>query len=95
MMDSPLTRHAAKRLQQRGISPFVIELLERFGSTMRCSGAERLFFDKPALRRLKAYLGGDRGLNAMEEWLRVYLVLSDTGDVVAVAHQDGRFHRLL
>jgi hypothetical protein len=43
-----LTHHAAVRLQQRAIPPFMIELIERFGSEIRCDGASRLFFDKAA-----------------------------------------------
>jgi hypothetical protein len=30
------SRHAEVRLQQRAIPPFMVELLERFGSEMRC-----------------------------------------------------------
>ena len=56
-MSSGLTIHASQRLAQRGIPRMVIDLLERFGSSMRCGGAERLFFDKAARRRLKAYRG--------------------------------------
>ena len=36
------------RLQQRGIPPMIVDLLEQFGSAMRCHGAERLMFDKAA-----------------------------------------------
>jgi hypothetical protein len=88
-----LTKHAMQRLQQRGIPQMVIELLERFGSSMRCGGAERVFFDKPARRRLQAHLGGARGLRAIEAWLRVYIVIGDNGQVITVAHQQDRFVR--
>ncbi len=33
---------------------------------MRCGGAERLFFDKPAQRRLAQAFGGWRGLCVVE-----------------------------
>jgi len=46
-----LTHHAAVRLQQRAIPPYVIEFLERFGTGARCGGADRLFFDKAARKR--------------------------------------------
>ena len=88
-----LTNHAMQRLQQRGIPQMVIELLERFGSSMRCGGAERVFFDKAARRRLQAHLGGARGLRAIEAWLRVYIVIGDNGQIITVAHQQDRFVR--
>lgn len=88
-----LTKHAMHRLQQRGIPQMVIELLERFGSSMRCGGAERVFFDKAARRRLQAHLGGARGLRAIEAWLRVYIVIGDNGQIITVAHQQDRFVR--
>jgi hypothetical protein len=78
-------------MQQRGIPPLMIDLLHRCGSTMRCGGADRLFFDKAARRRLKACLGGDRGLKAVEPWLDIYLVQGDDGAAFTVAHQQRRF----
>ena len=92
-MDLALTLHAQKRMQQRGIPPFVIELLEQFGSSARCpGGAERLTFDKPARARLSHAFGGARGVAMIDRWLRVYMVISDdTGEVVTAAHRSHRF----
>lgn len=93
-MTHDITDHAQARLQQRGVPLFVLELLDRFGSTMRCGGAERVFFDKAALKRLRKYLGGDRGLKAIERWLKVYAVIGDNGRLVTVGHQTARFPRV-
>jgi len=82
-----LSRHASVRLQQRAIPPYVLELLERFGSEARCGGASRLFFDKPARRRLARHMGGPRGLRHVEHWLNVYAVIGDNGQVVTVGHR--------
>lgn len=92
-MPIKLTQHAQDRVQQRAVPPLVIELLHQFGTSMRCGRADRLFFDKAAIRRLKAYLGGDRGLRVVEAWLSVYLVVADNGRIITVAHQSGRFRR--
>lgn len=92
-MSTGLTVHARERLQQRAIPPLLVELLERFGSSIRCGGADKLFFDKAAKRRLKDYLGGTRGLRAIEPWLGVYMILGDDGLVVTAAHQVKRFRR--
>jgi hypothetical protein len=88
-----VTRHAAARLQQRAIPPFMVELLERFGSAMRCDGAERLFFDKAARKRLEHHMGGRRSLRRVEPWLNVYLVIGDNGRLVTAAHRTRRLNR--
>lgn len=91
MMTTQLSRHASVRLQQRGIPAFVIELLEACGSEHRCGGAEKLFFDKAARKRLKRYLGGERSLRLVERWLNVYAVVGDNGSVVTTAHKSKRY----
>lgn len=90
MIAADLTLHGALRLQQRAIPIFVIELLERCGSEMRCGGADRLFFDKAAKKRLKQHLGGDRALQLVEKYMGVYAILGDNGRVVTVAHRSKR-----
>ena len=82
-----VTRHAAARLQQRAIPPFMVDLLERFGSENRCNGADRLFFDKAARKRIERHLGGRRGLRLVERWLNSYAVVSDDGAIVTVGHR--------
>jgi hypothetical protein len=87
------TFHADTRLRQRAIPPFMIELLERFGSEMRCGGADRLFFDKAAIKRLLRHMGGRRSLRHVEPWLNVYIVVGDNGRLVTAAHRTRRFNR--
>lgn len=87
------TRHAEARLQQRAIPAFVVDLLERFGSTTRCGGADRLFFDKPGRKRLERYLGGARSLRLIRPLLDLYAVVSDDGRVVTVGHRSKRINR--
>jgi hypothetical protein len=40
---------------ERRLPASVVELLERFGSEMRCGAADRLFFDKAAIQRLEKH----------------------------------------
>jgi hypothetical protein len=87
------TAHAALRLQQRAIPAFVVELLERCGTGIRCGDADRLFFDKAAKKRLTKYLGGDRSLKLFERWMGVYAIIGDNGRIVTVAHQSNRRRR--
>jgi hypothetical protein len=93
MSDFAFTTHAQARLQQRGIPPMVVDLLMQFGSPSRCGGAERLMFDKSAVKRLRRHFGGDRGLNIIARWLSVYVVIGDNGHLVTVAHKNSHFRR--
>ena len=90
---TPRTKHALKRLQQRAIPEFVVDLLEVFGSPMRCHGADRLIFDKAARKRLTRHLGGAKDLRSVERWFNVYAVVSDHGRLITVARKTGRFLR--
>ncbi|ACE99677.1 hypothetical protein IP86_17590 [Rhodopseudomonas sp. AAP120] len=91
--DLPLTVHSRARLQQRAIPALVVDLLMQFGSPFRANGAERLMFDKTAIKRLRHHLGGDRGLKVVERWLGVYAVVGDNGLLVTAAHKQERFRR--
>lgn len=92
-MPTPMTAHAEIRLQQRGIPSFIVTLLETCGSSVRCNGAERLIFDRAALRRLVKHLGGERNLRIIEPWLNVYAVVGADGAVITVAHATRRHRR--
>lgn len=87
MMEAKLTNHAQLRLQQRAIPLLVVELLERFGASVRGNRAETLFFDLASRRELRRYLGGDRGLRLIEGWLDVYMVVGDDGAVITAGHR--------
>jgi hypothetical protein len=91
-MQLAMTLHAQKRLQQRGIPHFVVDLLDAFGATERCGGAERLYFDRAARARMNRTQGGD-AIPYIEKWLRVYAVVSDTGALITVAHRRRRLKR--
>ena len=85
--------HASARLQQRAIPGRVVELLEEFGSSLRSNGADRLFFDKAARRRLARNIGSNRELQSIERWMNVYIVVSDDGQLVTAARQTARHNR--
>jgi hypothetical protein len=52
-------------------------------SPSRRGGAERLIFDKKAVKRLlRWHLGGERRLMVVERWLNVYVIIGDDGSVV-------------
>jgi hypothetical protein len=84
------TRHAETRVQQRAIPQFVVELLERFGRETRSGGADLLFFDKAAQKRLRRHLG--RSFRSFE-YLDIYAVANDQGRYVTVGHRSKRINR--
>jgi len=91
--DRRITRHAAVRLQQRAVPPFVTSLLLEFGATMRHEGADVVYLDKRAKRRLREALGGNRGLVVVDRWLNTYVVIGDDGGVITVGRRNRRLRR--
>lgn len=76
------TIHAAVRCQQRGVSPFVIDMLLRFGRREHDhQGAEIVFFDRRAKKEVESYTGGSIG--KLSEQMDSYAVVSD-GCVITV-----------
>jgi hypothetical protein len=61
------------RGEQRRLPASVVELLERFGSEMRCGAADRLFFDKAAIQRLEKHFCDRRSFRHLERWLSLRL----------------------
>lgn len=86
------TRHATSRMQQRGISKLVIDLLIEFGCSVPAGdGTSKLFFDKPARRKIKAYAGPLA--DVLDKHLNVYAVVGADTQVITVGHRYDRMHR--
>ncbi len=88
-----LSFHAAQRLQQRAIPPFVVKLLTQHGTATRACGADRLYFDRAARERLSDDFDGIDNMKMIERWLGVYAIVGDDGRVITVAHQTKRRRR--
>ena len=83
--------HAAVRCQQRGISPFVVDLLLRFGRREHDhKGAEIVFFDRRAKKQVESYTGGSIG--KLGEQMDSYAVVSD-GCVITVGVRYKKINR--
>lgn len=86
-----LSQHAQIRSQQRGISPFVIDLLFKFGVSEPAGGqTERLFFDKRSRKRVASYTGGR--IKATDEGLDVYAIVAGP-KVITTGHRLKKIHR--
>lgn len=87
-----MTYHASLRSQQRSIPRFTVELFERYGACGRHDGADVLFMDKQARKRIARDFGGARALRLVEPLLNAYAVV-ENGRVITVAHRTKRFKR--
>ncbi|AOF81550.1 hypothetical protein BSY238_2068 [Methyloversatilis sp. RAC08] len=84
--------HAAVRMQQRAIPALIVELILRFGTAEPAgNGTSKLYLDKRARRRVKSFAGPLA--KAIESHLDVYVVISDSGNVVTTAYRHERIHR--
>ena len=92
-MREHIKHHAATRSQQPALPPFVLDLLLDYGTAARCGGADQVFFDKAAIRRLRSHFGGERGLRLVEHFLNAYAVVPDDGSIVTATRRTRRVHR--
>ena len=91
-MDPIYTHHARARMQQRGISPAVVEHMLRYARERHDRhGGVVLFLDKTARRRMLR----ERQLAPAEiERIRsIYVVLALDGSVVTTGHRRRRLRR--
>jgi len=85
------TKHAQKRLQQRGIPPFIIDLLLDFGECQHQKGGDILYFNTKSKKQLHTYLG-QNGKKLLSEYSDIYAVVSD-GTVITCGHRDKHIKR--
>lgn len=81
-----LTTHVQNRMQQRAISPVVIDWLEQFGSIEQQEGAELVYFSQRSLRRLANYTGGLS--NRLDKLKHVYLVRGGNGRIITAGYRN-------
>lgn len=87
-----MTHHTSKRAQQRGIPPILLSLLMDFGKSEPASdGASKMYFDKMARRRVKAYVGPVA--RQIDEFMDIYAVIAAEGKVITAAHLTERVRR--
>ena len=87
------TLHAQKRAQQRGIPPFIDELLDLYGREQHDGrGGDILFFYKQSIRALERDMGRNP-VSRLAEWLRSYKVVTTSYEKTIT---NGKlFHRVL
>lgn len=87
-----MTKHAQIRSQQRGIPPVMVDLLLQFGVTESAGdGANKMFFDKSARRKVESYFGPLAPL--INQHLDLYAVVGADDQVITVGHRLERIRR--
>ena len=86
-MLAPLTTHARVRMQQRGISPVVLDVLLAYGREAHDHrGCRIVQFDKRSRRRAARELGSEL-FRRIERHLGAYAVIGPDDAVVTVGHR--------
>lgn len=84
-----LTRHASRRIQQRGIPVDILKTLHAYGSAQHAGGATSLTLDMPAILLASE---DDRHLRArLEKYSGCYAIISGDEQAVTVARRHRRF----
>lgn len=92
MFNAPMTRHATKRMQQRGIRERVLPLLFEYGEEeYDHHGTMMLYFNKRSRQRLSKAMPQDE-LKRLSSALNAYAVLDKDGAVVTVGHRTQRIN---
>jgi len=86
------TKHAASRMQQRGLARLQLDLLLDFGTREPAGGGSvKVFMDRAARKRLRAY-AGPLSAKCLEH-IDVYAIVNPEGHVVTAAHRTERVRR--
>ncbi len=93
MLIGDVSNHAQTRMQQRGVTPVLLDLLDAYGATQYDHhGAAVRYFNKAARRKLQQAEGKDV-YRAVETKLNVYAVIGRDGCLVTVGRRDHRINR--
>lgn len=92
MLNIPVTSHAIARMQQRAVSPEIVDYLLDFG---RCEyyqrGALLYYFDKRGRQSLQK-ITRKEAFRRLEHALDAYAVVSNDGELVTVGHRYKRIN---
>ena len=86
--------HAATRAQQRGIPPFVANLLDNYGHReFDGHGGGVIYFDKTSRRHMERDMGREP-VRVLDQWLNTYMVVgSQDGNAITIGRRCKRIRR--
>ena len=90
-MSTSLTLNAQTRLDQRGISPVIVDWLEQYGVIEPQNGSELIYFNQLSLKRLAKYTGGIS--NKIDKLKSIYLVRGSNGKIITAGYRDESIKR--
>lgn len=80
------TRHAETRAQQRGIPPFIVDIVIENGHSARRRGADVYFLDQRDRKALRKKMG-KLVYRRLEDLFDAYVVMGDDGRVITCGHR--------
>lgn len=88
------TNHALSRAQQRGIPPFIDQLLDLYGHEQYDGhGGLILYLDKKSIRQMERDMGREP-VRRLAEWHDAYKVRSvEDGCTITIGHRTKRIRR--
>lgn len=88
------TQHAMVRSQQRGIPPFIDQILDLYGHEQYDGhGGVILYLDKNSIRRMERDMGR-KPVRRLAEWHNAYKILSSIdGHTITIGHRSARIKR--
>jgi len=87
----PMTKHAAHRLKNRGITMQQVLVVTDYGRPQRAHGATRYALDRVSRELLQRTMPPDQ-LRSLKS-LDIIAVVADDGALITVAHRTGRVRR--
>jgi hypothetical protein len=89
------TQHGQQQHQRRATPGLFECLLLDHGTRTRSHGADLVFLDKAARKRIRSAVGGDRGLRVFERYMHAnsYLIVADDGRIVTTGYRTNHVKR--
>ena len=87
------TQHGQRQHQRRATLGLFETLVLDHGTRLRSHGADVVFLDKAARKRIRREVGGNRGMRVVERYLNSYLVVADDGRIVTTGYRTSRIKR--
>lgn len=88
-----MSKHAEVRSQQRGIPPFVIQLLDKYGVEEYVGrGSVKRYFNKKSIRNMERDMWREP-VSKFTKWYQAYEVVSTDGELVTVGYVTKRIWR--
>ena len=87
------THHGEQQHQRRATLPLMEWIIMAHGTYVRSHGADTVFLDKAARKRIQNEVGGKRGMRVFDHYMNAYLVVSDEGRVITTGYRTHRIKR--